>query len=85
MSGARIEVYHHDINDKYRQIELAGTPVDISRAAEKIYKIVNKYYFVAPGNNERRDSSLDRSSKKRKTDEPRSRIRLMRTKKRGKE
>jgi hypothetical protein len=84
VSGARIEVFQHDINDRYRQIELAGSPVDISRAAEKIYKVVNKYYFVSPTTlsttvHRRTGSSEDRDRKQRRVsgDEPRSRIRLM--------
>jgi hypothetical protein len=93
MSGARIEVFQHDINDRYRQIELAGSPVDVSRAAEKIYKIVNKYYFINPNNtitSHRRDSSEGRniSSDRRRSsrnteDKPRTRIRLMKRTRKG--
>ncbi len=77
MSGARIEVFQHDINDKFRQIELAGTPIDISRAAEKIYKIVNKYYFITPSTTSKkhRESSSDKY-KKRRLDEPKRRIHI---------
>jgi hypothetical protein len=83
MSGSRIEVFQHDINNKYRQIELAGNPVDISRAAEKIYRIVNKYYFTSPAN-ARRPNPSDERDKKRRSAEPRSRIRLMKKQHHGK-
>ena len=77
MSGARIEVFQHDINDKFRQIELAGTPIDISRASEKIYKIVNKYFFITPSTTTKkhRESSTERY-KKRRLDEPKRRIHI---------
>jgi hypothetical protein len=45
MTDTRIDVFQNDIDNKYRQIELQGSPENISRASEKIYKIVNKYYF----------------------------------------
>jgi len=45
MTDTRIDVFQNDIDNKYRQIELQGSPENISRATEKIYKIVNKYYF----------------------------------------
>lgn len=67
MSGARIEVFQNDVNERFRQIELSGSPVDIARAAEKIYKIVNKYYFFE---NEPKVKESDRySNKKRSRDE----------------
>jgi len=47
ISAARIDIYQNDINNKYRQIELQGSPESISKASEKIYKIVNKYYFFS--------------------------------------
>jgi hypothetical protein len=79
MSGARIEVYHHNINEKYRQIELAGSTLDISRASERIYKIVNKYYFINPNLPKRNDTSSDRVRVKRPED-PKRRIRIKKQK-----
>jgi hypothetical protein len=76
MSGARIEVYQHNINDKYRQIELAGSTIDLSRATEKIYKIVNKYYYGAPTlTSKRTEPSLD-ANKLRRLEDPKRRIRI---------
>jgi hypothetical protein len=52
LTDAKVDVKAEDIGGKYRQIELAGTislitgkSVQISRAAERIYRIVNKYYL----------------------------------------
>jgi hypothetical protein len=90
MSGAKIDVFQHDINTKYRQIELAGSALDISRATEKIYKIVNKYYFFNQDNMEGRheyynDDRRDRVHRtkreevrsRRRDDEKRGRLRLI--------
>ena len=79
MTGARIEVYRHNINDKYRQIELAGSTLDLSRAAERIYKIVNKYYYINPNQPKRNEPSDDRRRMKRLED-PKRRIRIKKQK-----
>ena len=42
-TGARIEVHPQNDSRKYRQIEIAGDPLSISKAAEKIYGITYKY------------------------------------------
>ena len=42
-TGARIEVHPQNNSRKYRQIEIAGEPLSISKAAEKIYGITYKY------------------------------------------
>lgn len=64
-------MFQSNLNNKFRQIELQGCPENITRAAEKIYKIVDKYYFFdnSSPRDERRDdaSSLrDRSQRMRK-------------------
>ncbi len=68
ISGSRIDVYQQDVAHKYRQIELQGSPDEISRAAEKIYKIVNKYYFFNQnregGDYKRREDSHEGRRKK---------------------
>ena len=71
MTDCRIDVFQNNLNNKYRQIELQGSPENITRAAEKIYKIVDKYYFFDNSNPrvERRDdasSPLDRHRRMRK-------------------
>ena len=43
-TGARIEVHPQNNSKKYRQIEIAGEPLSISKAAEKIYSITYKYF-----------------------------------------
>jgi hypothetical protein len=67
ITGARIEVFQHDIVHKYRQIELQGSPEEISKACEKIYKIVNKYYFFNQrhAGHGRREESGDRKKRVR--------------------
>jgi hypothetical protein len=82
MTGARIEVFRHNVNDKYRQIELAGSTLDLSRAAERIYKIVNKYHYIDPTQSKRNERSDDRRRMKRLED-PKRRIRIKKQK-RGK-
>lgn len=78
MTGARIDVFHQDINNKFRQIELAGSCSDIAKASEKIYLIVNKYYYFDPeilreveeGRSlyKQRDEEKERSSRKEHSD-----------------
>lgn len=57
MTDTRIDVFQNDINNKYRQIELQGSPENISKAGEKIYKIVNKYYFFDNSNRRNGDEN----------------------------
>jgi len=47
-SGAKIDVFHENINNSYRQIELAGSVTSLASAAEQIYRFVNKYYYHNP-------------------------------------
>lgn len=51
-SGAKIDVFHENINKRYRQIELAGSVASLASAAEQIYRYVNKYYYYNPNINE---------------------------------
>lgn len=51
-SGAKIDVFHENINNRYRQIELAGSVSSLASAAEQIYRFVNKYYYYNPNQNE---------------------------------
>ena len=75
LSGARIDVYQQDVAHKYRQIELQGSPDEISKAAEKIYKIVNKYYFFNQLGEEEFKRNAESSEAKRK----RLKLRIRRT------
>lgn len=60
-SGAKIDVFHENINNRYRQIELAGSVTSIANATEQIYRFVNKYYYHNPNQieNEDRGSNKD--------------------------
>ena len=42
-TGTKIEVHKPNDSKKYRQIEISGSPYNISKAAEQIYVITNKY------------------------------------------
>lgn len=65
-TGARIEVFAQNNSRDYRQIEIAGSPGSISRAAEKIYSITNRYInfdnskILGRGDYPSRDSYYDR-------------------------
>ena len=81
LTGARIEVFQQDVVHKYRQIELQGSPEEISKACEKIYKIVNKYYFF----NQSQKEQL-RERRREEGDDRRKRVRLgLKTRKDGNE
>ncbi len=45
ISKAKVEVFSKDIVEGLREIEIQGSPLEITIAAEKIYKTVNKYYY----------------------------------------
>lgn len=76
-SGAKIDVFHENINNRYRQIELAGSVSSLSSAAEQIYRFVNKYYYYNPnqaeneekGDNKRKDSTDERRNRSPKIEE----------------
>ncbi len=78
LTDAKVDVKAEDIGGKYRQIELAGKfqidtgkSVQISRAAERIYRIVNKYYLH--GGRERSQILTKPRLKLRKTEDSRKR------------
>jgi transcription antitermination factor NusA-like protein len=45
-TGSRIEVHPQNNSRKYRQIEIAGEPLSISKAAEKIYGITYLIFII---------------------------------------
>ncbi len=64
-SGAKIDVFHENINNRYRQIELAGSVSSLASAAEQIYRFVNKYYYHNPNQHENESTKPDNRSKRR--------------------
>lgn len=63
-SGAKIDVFHVNINNLYRQIELAGSVASLATAAEQIYRFVNKYYYCNPNLNENGSKISDKENRK---------------------
>ena len=69
-------MFQHDVCHKYRQIELQGSPEEISKAAEKIDKFVNKYYFFNQRDEEHGHGKRDRRQVEGSYEVKRKRVRL---------
>lgn len=45
LSEAKIDISPGDLDTIYKKIEISGKSIQIKRASERIYRIVNEYYY----------------------------------------